>query len=78
MMKILEKNNEKLSASLSHFKIIYKSTQNKRGLIDAIDVINKTLFDTMDAGETDIWTTTTTSRKSTNDTTRREISTKNH
>jgi len=54
MMKILEKNNEKLSASLSHFKIIYKSTQNKRGLIDAIDVINKTLFDTMDAGETDI------------------------
>lgn len=28
---------------------MYKTTSNKRGLVDAVDTINKTLFSTMDA-----------------------------
>ncbi|KYN12203.1 hypothetical protein ALC57_15635 [Trachymyrmex cornetzi] len=51
MLKIFEKNNEKLSTSLNQLKIVYKATQNKRGLIDAIGTVSKTLFGTMDADD---------------------------
>jgi len=34
-----------------HLRALYKTSNNKRGLIDAIGTISKTLFDTMDADD---------------------------
>ncbi|KYN09183.1 hypothetical protein ALC57_18710 [Trachymyrmex cornetzi] len=51
MLKIFEKDNEKLSTSLNRLKILYKTSQNKRGLVNAIGTVSKTLFGTMDADD---------------------------
>ncbi|KYN29314.1 hypothetical protein ALC57_01254, partial [Trachymyrmex cornetzi] len=49
MMQILDKENSQLTASLAHMRTLYNANTNKRGLINAIGTISKTLFGTMDA-----------------------------
>ncbi|KYN12072.1 hypothetical protein ALC57_15763, partial [Trachymyrmex cornetzi] len=49
MMQILDKENSQLTASLAQLRTLYNANTNKRGLINAIGTISKTLFGTMDA-----------------------------
>lgn len=49
LMRIIKKENDRLETLLSQMKILYKTPNLKRGLINAIGTISKTLFGTMDA-----------------------------
>jgi len=48
---MINKDNAKLALLLTHLRALYKTPNNKRGLIDAIDTVSKTLFGTMDADD---------------------------
>ncbi|KAL6263045.1 hypothetical protein P5V15_005863 [Pogonomyrmex californicus] len=49
IMQIIQKDNAKLTQLLTRLGTIYYTRDSKRGLINAIGAISKTLFGTMDA-----------------------------
>lgn len=49
ILSIIEKDNKKLTYLILSLQTMYKTTNNKRGLVNAIGTISKTLFGTMDA-----------------------------
>ncbi|KAL6252209.1 hypothetical protein P5V15_009231 [Pogonomyrmex californicus] len=49
IMQKMQKDNAKLTQLLTRLRTIYYTRDSKRGLINAIGAINKTLFGTMDA-----------------------------
>jgi len=51
ILQITHKDSDKLALLLTHLRALYKTSNNKRELIDTIDTISKTLFDTMDADD---------------------------
>jgi len=51
VLQIIHKDSAKLTLLLTHLRALYKTPNNKRGLIDTIGTISKTLFGTMDADE---------------------------
>jgi len=51
-MKIIQKNEAKLTLQLTHLRALYKTPNDRRGLINPIRTISKTLFGTMDADDT--------------------------
>jgi len=48
---MINKDNAKLALLLTHLRALYKTPNNKRGLIDVIDTVSKTLFGTIDADD---------------------------
>ncbi|XP_071578018.1 uncharacterized protein [Temnothorax nylanderi] len=48
-LQINKRENDKTTRAIEHLQTIYKSPASKRGLINAIGEISKTLFGTMDA-----------------------------
>ena len=53
-LRITNRENDRMTHALEQLQIIYKSPISKRGLIDAIGQISKTLFGTMDAEDAKI------------------------
>ncbi|XP_011688855.1 PREDICTED: uncharacterized protein LOC105450619 [Wasmannia auropunctata] len=51
ILRIMEKDNKMLTVLVNHLYGLYKPINNKRGLIDAIGVVGKTLFGVMDADD---------------------------
>jgi len=49
IMRIIQKDEAKLTLQLTHLRALYKNSSDRRGLINAIGMISKTLFGTMDA-----------------------------
>jgi len=54
MMKIIQKDEEKLTLQLTHLRALYRNPNERRGLINAIGMISKTLFGTMDAEDAQV------------------------
>jgi len=52
IMKIIQKDEAKLTLQLTHLIALYKTSSSRRGLINAIGTISKTLFGIMDADDT--------------------------
>jgi len=50
-MKIIQKNEAKLTLQLTHLRVLYKTPSDRRGLINAIGTISKTLFSTIDTDD---------------------------
>jgi len=50
-MRIIQKDETRLTLQLTQLRAIYKNPSEKRGLINAIGMIGKTLFGTMDADD---------------------------
>jgi len=51
IMKIIQKDEAKLTLRLTHLRALYKTLSNRRRLINAIGTISQTLFGTMDADD---------------------------
>jgi len=51
VLQMINKDNAKLALLLTHLRALYKTPNNKRGLIDAISTVSKTLLGTMDADD---------------------------
>jgi len=51
VLQIINKDSDKLTLLLSHLRALYNPPNNKRGLIDAIGTVSKTLFETIDADD---------------------------
>jgi len=49
VLQIIHKDKAKLALLLTHLRALYKNSNKKHGLIDAISTISKTLFGAMDA-----------------------------
>jgi len=54
IMKIVQKDEEKLTLQLTHLRALYRNPNDRRGLINAIGMISKTLFGTMDADDAQV------------------------
>jgi len=54
MMKIIQKDEEKLWLQLTHLRALYRNPNERRGLINAIGMISKILFGTMDAEDAQV------------------------
>jgi len=51
-MKIIQKDEAKLTLQLTHLRVLYNNPSDRRGLIiNAMGMISKTLFGTMDADD---------------------------
>ncbi|KAL6256686.1 hypothetical protein P5V15_012805 [Pogonomyrmex californicus] len=50
-MRIIEKENTKLITLLTQVETLYKTTDKRRGLLDAVGSVSKILFGTMDADD---------------------------
>jgi len=53
-MRIIQKDEAKLTLQLTHLRAFYKNPSDRRGLINAIGMISKTLFGIMDADDAKI------------------------
>jgi len=53
-MAIIQKDEAKLTLQLTHLRALYNNPSDRRGLINAIGMISKTLFGTMDADDAKI------------------------
>jgi len=51
IMRILHKDEAKLTLQLTHLRALYRNPSDRRGLFNAIGMISKTLFGTMDADD---------------------------
>ena len=51
ILDIAERSNAKLTQLLLRLQTMYKVTTSRRGLIDAVGTVSKTLFETMDADD---------------------------
>jgi len=51
IMKIIQKDEAKLTLQLTYLRALYKNPSDRRRLINAIRMISKTLFGTMDADD---------------------------
>jgi len=49
--KIIQKDEAKLTLQLTHLRTLYKNPNDRRGLINAIRMISKILFGTMDTDD---------------------------
>jgi len=54
IMKTIQKDETKLTLQLTHLRALYKTPGDRRGLINAIGMISKTLFGTMDADDAQV------------------------
>jgi len=54
IMKIIEKDEAKLTLQFTHLRALYKNPSDRRRLFNAIGMISKTLFGTMDADDAKI------------------------
>jgi len=54
IMRIIHKDEAKLTLQLTHLRTLYRIPSDRRGLINAIGMISKTLFGTMDADDAKI------------------------
>jgi len=54
VMRIIQKDEAKLTLQLTHLRALYKNPSDRRGLINAVGMISKTLFGTMDADDAKI------------------------
>ncbi|KAL6255626.1 hypothetical protein P5V15_012874 [Pogonomyrmex californicus] len=51
IMRIIERKNTKLITLLTQVETLYKTTDKRRGLLDAVGSVSKILFGTMDADD---------------------------
>jgi len=54
IMKIIQKDEAKLTLQLTHLRALYKNPSDRRELINAIGMISKTLFGTMNGNNTQV------------------------